>query len=99
MFFSVFLIVNVCSAGQVSGAGEDETRPTSRVSQSPLSAPLARSTNPQKARLCLCKQTPPLISPHTIKTIRRANATNKSGGRHKTSAGIFGEKHAFGLSQ
>jgi hypothetical protein len=46
MFFS--LIVNACSAGQTCGASEDGTRPTSRVSQSPLSAPLARSKNHQK---------------------------------------------------
>src|SRR6266498_1692975 len=50
MFFS--LIVNACSAGQTCGASEDETRPTSRVSQSPLSAPPARSKDHQTARLC-----------------------------------------------
>src|SRR4029453_1282692 len=31
MFLSLFLIVNACSAGQTSGAGEDGTRPTSRI--------------------------------------------------------------------
>ena len=41
------VFVNACSAGQTSGAGEDETRATSRISQSPLSA-LARSKNHQK---------------------------------------------------
>jgi hypothetical protein len=46
MFFS--LIVNAFSAGQTCGASEDGTRPTSRVFQSPLSAPPARSKNDQK---------------------------------------------------
>jgi hypothetical protein len=60
-----------------------------------------RGSRTSKTRLCLCKQTPPPISPHTIKTIPRTNDTNKSSGRHKTSDRDFLEKdkHAFGLSQ
>jgi hypothetical protein len=64
MFFSLSLIVNACFAGQGSRAGEDETRPTSGVSQSPLSAPLARFTNLKNAALPVQADTAADFAPH-----------------------------------
>jgi hypothetical protein len=91
MFFSLFLIANACSAGQVSGAAEDETRPTSRGSQSPLSAPLARSTNPQRGFACASKHRR-RFRPTRLKRYREQMPQTKTAGDIKPAPEIFWRK-------